>query len=213
MRYFLFLFLAANAQSQGFRLLDNAGNSATLESASFNMAPITAKFDAVGLSTASLQTQITGLGGGSSMKAKKPTDQVFYSSAALPVNLGTSITGLSFSLATKTSYYFEFDINHTSTATATGVWFGMTYPAGSTITWTVTQAITLASASTFMSRGIEFASAAGASVDAVNSPVPAKLYGTIQTNGAGTLQPRVKSELQNGRGSILSGSRGVLVEQ
>lgn len=132
--------------------------------------------------------------------------QAFYTLAA-------DITGLKFDLARNTSYYFEFDINHRSSATATGVWFGATYPTGSTITWTVIQAITLATASTFMSRGLEFTSASGATVDAVNGTVPARLWGTISTNAAGTLQLRVKSELSGGRGDIVAGSSGRLMEQ
>lgn len=158
--------------------------------------------------TGSTLPTLAGIG-----KTKTTVDQVFYSSAAAPVNLGSDITGLSFALAKNTSYYFEYDINHTSTATATGVWFGMTFPAGSTITWTVSQAIGLASYTISMSRGAEFATAAGATVDAADSACPAKLYGTISTLGAGTLQPRVKSELQNGRGSIKAGSSGRIVEQ
>ena len=132
--------------------------------------------------------------------------QAFYT-------LAQDISGLSFALAANTSYYFEFDINHRSSATATGVWFGATYPTGSTITWTVIQSITLATASTFMSRGGEFTSASGATVDAINGTVPARLFGTISTKTAGNLQLRIKSELSGGRGDTVAGSSGRLMEQ
>lgn len=199
--------LSANAQQ------DSPGHGCTLKT-TFDSAGVCTIFgDAIKASSAYSVTgsSVPTVSGVS--KVKTTSNQVFYSSAAAPVNLGSNITGLSFSLAGSTSYYFEFDINHTSTATATGVWFGMTYPSGSTITYTVSQAIGLASYTLSMSRGAEFVTAAGATVDAVDSACPAKVYGTISTLGGGTLQMRVKSELQNGRGSVLAGSSGTLIEQ
>lgn len=143
---------------------------------------------------------------GAPTKNKTTSDQVFYQTAV-------NITGLSFSLAANTSYYFEYDINHQSTATACGVWFGLTYPSGSTITWTASQAVSLTAATISMSRGAEFTSAAGATVDAANSTVSARIIGTISTKGSGTLQPRVKAELATGRGAIMAGSGGRIAEQ
>jgi hypothetical protein len=146
-------------------------------------------------------------------KVQTTTDQVFYSSAAAPVNLGSNITGLSFALASNTSYYFEYDIIHESTATTTGVWFGMTYPAKSTITWSVIQFSSLSASLSRFSRGAEFTSLSGTDVDVANQEVPARLWGTITTAAAGTLQPRVKCELQTGRGQINAGSSGRLMER
>ena len=141
-------------------------------------------------------------------KTKTTANVVFYTSAT-----ATNLTELAFSLAANTSYYFEFDINHQSTATATGVWFGMTYPAASTITWNCIQHITATTVATNMSRGAAFLPAAGATVDIINSSLPARITGTISTLGAGTLTPTVKAELQTGRGTVMAGSYGRLLIQ
>lgn len=141
------------------------------------------------------------------MKRAVAADQVFYAQVTSPV------TGLDFPLARNTSYYFEYDIIHQSTATATGIWFGMNFPTGSTITWKSTQMISLVAVTTNMSRGQAFTTASGASVDVANANLYARIVGTITTATAGNLQPIIKTELATGRGVVKVGSSGRLHEQ
>ncbi len=139
-------------------------------------------------------------------KVKTSTNTIFYSTAYV-------ISPLTFTLAAHTSYYFEYDLVHVSSAIATGVWFGLNYPTASTIAWTVIQATSTTGAMISMSRGLQFTALPGQAVDAVNSPLPARLYGTVSTAGSGDLVPVMKSELANGRGEIQIGSSGRLEEQ
>lgn len=151
--------------------------------------------------TGATVTAITG-----TSKVRLSSNLTFYGS------VHASITGLSFALAADSRYYFEADLAHSSTATATGVKFGMTMPASSTFTYTVLQTITATTQSISRVFGSSTA-VTGATVGAIDIPEMAHIRGNIQTSAAGTLQLTVASELANGRGMVWLGSGARLYEQ
>lgn len=89
MKYLIFLLLSATANAGGFRMLDNDGNPAVLESSSFDMTPITAKFDAAGSSTATLRSTLD-LTSGSTQTLRALIDGVSNSTQVIQNNVGAS---------------------------------------------------------------------------------------------------------------------------
>lgn len=143
-----------------------------------------------------------------------PVSSIATTDTANSTTTPADVTGLSFTLAAHTKYYYKYVIIHQSANATTGIGFGVTTPTSlASSNWCVNTTGTLTANTAGLSGsycGTGDASSTTTGVQTANTSYTSTMEGYIETgNDPGTLQLRAKSAV-SAETTVKTGSFGIL---